>query len=314
MKLWWSCFLFFSFLFLSQTSFAEINSPGNQRSLYKIFIQKYIDAIKESSLFSNTEHDSSRRNFLRSAGGASVGAALMSGGSALDMVSKLGQKSTLPAEWLRRISRLKINGSLDKAGLEDYIKVLQTEIGKTNSPLYKRILEAKVANAQQSIVHIETIVDNSNILKNDPQRNIRRTDISERMNDPHHLNKQKERIKNGMDRLLEQTSSFADLELKILTARVLLDPILVRRIGMQISYTNTSASEYVIALSTDDEVLLNDYLEYLNLLEKKFDETGKARHGKTFTWLTNLQIEASLSIESLEISKKSLARSCSAIL
>ncbi len=276
----------------------------------KSFIRKMLETFKSKLELGNVEYDESRRGFLKNTGKTIVGAGVATNPGFLDALAKWAHRARL-----RKIARFRINSNLGESGLESYIQALKNEAGTDISPELKRALTKRIDAASETVKHINTLYEpNGETLKDLASQKDTRRNLKEVMNDPNFRRKNQRKIKKAQESLMSRSSDFVSLTLDILTARTLLEPILIKRMGFQISYTSISNNEFTLALDEYDLAIIYDYLEYIELLRNKFIELNKPLAGDAYIWLKNLEYEALLSLEAYEVSKQNIMGSCKALL
>ncbi len=217
-------------------SFHAYAAPDNLKTETQIsFIKRYFLMVK--SLFSVDEggevFDPTRRAFMQKSLMTTAGAGLLSaegGTRVIDSIFHQIREKVSP-EALRRLAKLRNGRSsnilLDRAGLESYKRALLNELSQTADESLKLVIKERLNQMEQAVLNtdlMESIEDD-------------RKDFGNFLNifsDPVQLDRYERRTQKARERLIE-SGKLQSLEVLVITARNLLDSVLLKRISHQIN-------------------------------------------------------------------------------
>jgi hypothetical protein len=269
------------------------------------FLGRYVAMVKKMLSHGEVEFDESRRKFMRNSAGAAAGAGVIASGGGGGVVASILEQIRLktPKDVLRRLARLRVNNSsvipLDKAGLSSYKKSLLKELSKTTNPHIRLVIQERLNQMDQAFNNqdlLNSITDN-------------RPNLDDIFMDNRQRRRLERRLQKARDKLIAN-GKLQGLELLVMTARTLLDDVLLRKIAYQIQFVNPEKDEFSVVFTEEEFKTIRQYSTMINSLEKS--QLKHFSHNSFLSqWLPLLRHEVNLAIEMYEVSKYGISGSTS---
>lgn len=279
------------------------------------FVRRYINMVIQKFNPDEVAFDESRRKFMRNTAGAAAGAGIMAsgGGGAVAAILKQAHQR-LPNSVLRRIARLRAgNGSivpLDKKAMATYRKGLMKELSKTTNENIRRVIESRLRD-------VERAFDNKRLINSIADDRANLSKYENIFMDERQRLRVERRLERARNKLIAN-GKLQSLEILVLTARNLLDDVLLRKMAYQISFVDPSKNEFSEVFTEEDFKTVRRYSAMINSLEKS-QLKHFSQNSFLSQWLPLLRHEANLAIEMYEVSKYGVSgntsvKSCGALL